>query len=182
MRNNDIFIRAAKALLADHSSIYYVDAQTDGFFRFSLSDGCDEQEGGDFFGVMLRDAERDVYEEDRSAFTELMQKEKLLAAVKDGGMKQFEYRRMIGGEPVWHTIRVMRETDGGGGDDRIIIGIVNIDEQVRERRKAEQLLEEREAFDRIADSLASNYDVINCIDRDSFIRRNRHNSRDFVRS
>lgn len=167
MKNIDIFIRIAESLLADYSDVYYVDAQTNEFFRYSASDEFDEQEGSDFFEVMMRDAEQTVYEEDRHIFTELMQKEKLLAAMKDGSMKHFEYRRMIAGEPVWHAIRVIRESGSGKEDNYFVLGIVNIDVQVRERRKAEQLLKEREVFNQIAESLASNYDIIYYIDRDS---------------
>ena len=100
MKRINIFIRVAEALLADYSDVYYVDAQTNEFFRFSASAEYDEQEGSDFFEVMMRDAEQTVYEEDRHIFAGLMRKEKLLASMKDGSMKHFEYRRMIGGEPV----------------------------------------------------------------------------------
>lgn len=171
MKNNDIFIRTAEALFADYLEVYYVGAQNGEYCRYS-SDAQSrtlqaEQEGEDFFGVMIRNAEQTVYEEDLPLFTGLMQKEKLFAAMKDGSLKHFEYRRMVAGEPVWHSIRVIRESDGGSEEDYFVLGIVNIDSQVRERQKSEHLLKERETFNQIADSLASNYDVIYYIDRDS---------------
>ena len=167
MGNNEILIRIAEALLADYSSVYYVDTKTNGYCWYSANSEFHslqiESEGSDFFENMKRDAAKVVYEDDRYIFTELMQKENLLSAMKSGSMKRFEYRLMINEKPVWHTIRVIRSADDG----YFVLGVINIDKEVNERLKAEKLLKEREVFNRIAESLATNYDVIYYIDADS---------------
>ncbi len=84
--------------------------------------------------------------------------------MKNGGVERFEYRLMIDGKPVYHTLRVIRGITDGGNDDYFVLGILNIDKEVRERHEAERLRKEREIYNRIADSLASHYDVIYYVD------------------
>ena len=164
MINNDNFDRIAEALLTDYSSVYYVDAVTNEYCWYSSGPEFHslqiEQQGKDFFENMKRDARKVVYEDDIYIFTEKMQKENLLARMKSGSMERFEYRLMIGGKPVYHTIRVIRGITGSSEDDYFVLGVLNIDKEVRERQESERLRKEHEVFNRIADSLASNYDVI----------------------
>lgn len=158
MKNIELFISSAQALLADYISIYCVNTGTGAYCRFSPDN---ETEGTDFFGDMLQKNAQEVYEEDRQSFAGFMQEDNLRGIMKNGITKPFEFRLIIDGDPVWHTIKA------ASGADMLVLGIMNTDAQVRERMKAEQLLKEREAFDQIADSLASNYDIIYYIDRDS---------------
>ncbi len=167
MTNNDMFNRIAEALLTDYSSVYYVNARTNEYRRYSAaSNDSAEYEGSDFFEDMKRDAQKLIYEEDRHIFTEQMQKESLLNMMKEDNTQRFEYRLMVGDEPVWHAVRVIHGTDSSS-DGYFVLGIMNIDKYVRMRIKAERLQSEREVFNQIADSLASNYDVIYYIDRDT---------------
>ena len=164
MINKDNFNRIAEALLADYSSVYYVDAVTNEYCWYSSGPEFHslqiEQQGKDFFENMKRDAKKVVHEEDIYIFTEKMQKENLLTRMKSGSKERFEYRLMIGGKPVYHTIRVIRGITGSSDDDYFVLGVLNIDREVRERQEAERLRKEREVYNHIADSLASNYDVI----------------------
>ncbi len=158
MKNIELFISSAQALLADYLCVYCVDLGTGAYCRFS-PDSDTETEGTDFFGDIQNAP--GVYEEDRRSFAGFMREDNLRGIMKNGSTKPFEFRVVIDGNPVWHTIKA------AGGADMPVLGIMNIDAQVRERQKAEALLKEREAFDQIADSLASNYDIIYYIDRDS---------------
>ena len=171
MKNDERLIRIAEALLTDYSSVYYVDTKTNEYCWNSIDPEFHslriENEGKDFFENMKRDAAQVVYEEDRHIFTELMQKDNLLSAMKSGSMKRFEYRLMIGGKPVWHTIRIIRGVSSSEDDDYFVLGVINIDKEVEERQRAEKLSKENEVYNQIADSLASNYDVIYYIDRGS---------------
>lgn len=171
MTNNEILNRIAESLLADFSSVYYVDVKTNEYCWYSSDPEFHSlqiaQEGKDFFENLPKDAKQVVYEEDLHIFTELMQKENLLNAMKSGSKQRYEYRLMIDGKPVWHTIRIIRGVKSGEEDDYFVLGVLNIDKEVKTRLKAERLQSEREVFNQIADSLASNYDVIYYIDRDN---------------
>ena len=164
MISNNSLSRIAEALLADYSSVYYVDAATNEYCWYSSDPEFHslhiEQNGENFFENMKRDAAKVVHEDDRYIFTEKMQKESLLSDLKNGSMKRFEYRLMIDGKPVYHTIRVIRGLKADAQDDYFVLGILNIDKEVRERQESDRLKKEREVYNRIADSLASHYDVI----------------------
>lgn len=167
MTSSERFDRIAEALLTDYSSVYYVDAVTGSYSFYSIHPAthrlCLGHEGEDFFGDMHVLADKIVYEEDRGLFRQKLSMEAVLAALNNTGLPRFEYRIMLGGFPVWHTARLIRGLSSGG-NDYFVFGIINIDEEVRARLELEALKKEREVYNRIAESLASNYDVIYYID------------------
>ena len=171
MRNFAIFNKIAEALLVDYTSVYYVNAVTNEYYWFSAnSDFCAlniEQNGNDFFQNMKRDALSVVYEEDQHIFTEDIQKDKLIADMKSGSMQQLLYRLVIDGKPVYHTIRVIRGITDGGEDDYFILGVKNVDKEVRQRFETDRIENEREIFNRIAQNLADSYEMIFYIDLDT---------------
>ena len=171
MRNLEIFNKIAEALLIDYTSVYYVNAVTNEYHWFSAnSDFCAlniEQSGSDFFVNMKRDAQSVVYEEDMHIFTEDIQKDKLIADMKSGSMQQLLYRLVIDGKPVYHTIRVIRGITDGGEDDYFILGVKNVDKEVRQRFETDRIENEREIFNRIAQNLADSYETIFYIDLDT---------------
>ena len=170
MRDNDsIFFKIAEALLVDYTSVYYVNAVTNEYQWYSNDPEFHslhiEQGGKDFFKNLVRDAEKVIYEEDKHIFTQDMQKDKLLAMMEKGTMQSIEYRLMIYGKPVYHALRLIRGLSDG--DDYFILGIINIDKEVRARQEAARTAAERTTYNQIAKSLASHYDVIYYIERDT---------------
>ncbi|MBR1855158.1 MAG: GGDEF domain-containing protein [Lachnospiraceae bacterium] len=164
--NDNIFNKIAEALLIDYTSVYYVNAVTNKYKWYSINPEFHslqiEQDGEDFFVNMARDAEQVVYEEDKHIFQRDISKEKLLSEMKKGAMQSIEYRLMIDGKPVYHTLRMIRGV--GDADDYFILGVLNIDKEVRMRQETEKLEKERAVFNQIAESLAAHYDVIYYVD------------------
>ena len=160
--NDKIFNKIAEALLVDYSSVYYVNAITNEYQWYSVDPEFHslhiEQGGEDFFKNIIRDADKVVYEEDKHIFTEGFKKEKLLSDVKKGSMQSIEYRLMIDGQPVYHTLRLIRGLNDD--EDFFILGVINIDDRVRDRERLQQAEHEREIYTRISESLASYYDII----------------------
>ena len=139
--------RIAEALLVDYTSVYYVDARTNEYYWYSVDPKfCSlkiEPKGEDFFVNIVRDAKQVVYEEDLHIFLNDLTKEKMLAELKDGKMQQIEYRLMIDGRPVYHALRLIHQTsseDGGAGC--FILGVMNIDEEYRQRDREHEQIEE----------------------------------------
>lgn len=164
--NQDIFNKIAEALLIDYTSVYYVNAVTNEYVWYSADSDfhslCIEQSGKDFFKNLVRDADKVIYEEDKHIFMRDMTKENLLAQMEKGAMQSIEYRLMIDGKPVYHTLRLIR---GPRGDDEyFILGVLNIDDEVRRRQKEQQLEEQNRIYNQIADSLAEHYDTIYYVD------------------
>ena len=168
MTENAMFNKIIKALLTDYSSIYYVDARTGGYTWFSGNPEFNslniERNGEDFFASMKRDAEQVVYPEDLHIFTGDLQKENLMAAMKDETIQHVEYRLVIDGKPVWHALRIIKGLSGSDDDDYFILGVKNIDKQVKARISAEKTKRDKEILNHIAESLAEDYETIYYID------------------
>ena len=136
--SESVIKRIADALLVDYTSVYYVDAKTNEYYWYSVDpDFCSlkiEPKGDDFFVNIVRDAKQVVYEEDLHIFLNDLTKEKILKELKEGQMRRIEYRLMIDGRPVYHALRVIHiAQDDGSGDDYFILGVMNIDEEYRQR-------------------------------------------------
>lgn len=162
LNNDEIFNRIAEALLCDYSSVYYVDAVTNEYLTYSLDPEFRslkiDFEGKDFFKNMVIDAEKVVYEEDRHIFQEDIKKEKLLKEMHNGTMTSLVYRLILDGKPVYHSLRVIRGIRENA--DYFILGVTNIDKEMRMKLDAERLERERRIYNQIAESLASHYDTI----------------------
>ena len=167
--NQEIFNKIAEALLIDYTSVYYVNAVTNEYVWYSADNDfhslCIEQSGEDFFVNLARDAEKVIYKEDLHIFTRDITKEKLLAQMKRGGMQNIEYRLMIDGKPVYHTLRLIRGPRKG--DAYFILGVLNIDEEVRRRQNEEKLEKERHIYNQITESLAEHFDTLYYVDTEN---------------
>ncbi|MCR5122603.1 MAG: EAL domain-containing protein [Ruminococcus sp.] len=167
--NQEIYNKIAEALLIDYTSVYYVNAVTNEYVWYSADNDyhslCIEQSGRDFFVNLVRDAEKVIYKEDLHIFTRDITKEKLLAQMERGGMQNIEYRLMIEGKPVYHTLRLIRGPRQG--DDYFILGVLNIDEEVRRRQNEETLEKERHIYNQITESLAEHYDTLYYVDTET---------------
>ena len=167
--SQEIFNKIAEALLIDYTSVYYINAVTNEYVWYSEDADyhslCIEQGGKDFFADLVRDADRVVCEEDKHIFMRDMTKESLLAQMEKGAMQSIEYRLMIDGKPVYHTVRLIRGPRSG--DEYFILGVINIDKEVRRRQKEQQLEYENRIYNQIADSLAEHYDTLYYVDTDT---------------
>ena len=165
-RNDIIFNRIAEALLCDYSSVYYVNAVTNEYITYSLDPQHKtlkvEYHGKDFFKQVIPDAERSVFDGDRNIFEEDIQKENLLRASKEGVMLQWRYRLMINGKMEYHQLRMIRGVKDE--DEYFILGVTNIDREIKMRQEAEAMERERMIYNQIAQSLAEKYDTIYYVD------------------
>ncbi len=167
MITNDIsFNRMARALLMDYIRIYYVNVRTEEFRWYSFDEEFHslriEMEGEDFFQTFATYIQKLVVEEDRHVFEDALDKVSMLNLLNNNELHSFQYRLMMEERPVWHSMRVIQETVEG--EDYLIIGVQNIDEEVQEDRAAEKMKQERQVFNQIAASLAKRYDLIYYVD------------------
>ncbi len=174
-QQDTVFKKISEALLVDYSSVYYVNAVTNEYYWYSANPEFHslklEQGGDDFFKNIIRDCKLVIYEEDQHIFIEDIQKENLLNAMKKGSMQNIEYRLMINGEPVWHSLRMIRgldeENENEGDSDYFILGVINIDAEYKRREQEQKLAREKEVYNQITASLAAQYDTLYYIDLDT---------------
>ena len=165
-QNDTVFQKIAEALLVDYSSVYYVNAVTNEYYWYSVNPEFHslklEQGGDDFFKNIIRDCKKVIYEEDQHIFIEDIQKESLLNAMSKGSMQNIEYRLMIDGVPVWHSLRMIRGLEEDS--DYFILGVINIDSEYKRREAEKETARQKEIYNQITASLAAHYDTLYYID------------------
>ena len=158
------YANMARALSADYFDLYYVDTSTDCYVQYTSDPGRKDmviaQHGDSFFDKARSDASRLVYEDDHEYFLKMFTKENVLKMVDENGSFTLTYRLLVDGEPEYVNMKVIRMKEG---DDHVILGINNVDAQMKERKAMERMLEERTTFERIT-ALAGNFICVYVVD------------------
>ena len=164
---NLTYAAVAQALSADYLYLYYVDLKTEEFIEYrpdaGRSDMLMERRGEDFFNASRRDAMELIYDEDRESFITIFTRENVLGEIETHGVFTFTYRLLIEGEPVYVNMKI-----SAIGEDRshIIIGVNNVDVQMKQKEAEEREREERIAYTRFA-ALASDIICFYTVDIES---------------
>ena len=149
------------ALSGDYFDLYYVDLETNEFIEYGSwtekGQRTNEVHGNDFFSEVRKNSLLYVYEEDQKQFLETMDKDRLLEAIGKHGSFIHHYRLMIDGVPTYVSMKVTRI------DRHIIIGVSNVDTQVKDRRAAERAVEEKKSYRRLS-ALNGNLIVLYFVD------------------
>ena len=159
-----IYENVVDALSEDYFDQYYVDVETGDYIEYGAwtEEGkrSNERRGTDFFTQSKENARAYIYEEDLDHFMAAFDKEKLLGAIEKHGAFIFHYRLLIDGVPTYVSMKATRIT----GDDRhIIIGVSNVDTQVKDRMAAERAEEEKKTYMRLS-ALSGNLIVLYYVD------------------
>ena len=158
--------KIANALLFDYENVYYINAVTNEYEWFSIQKDTGtlkhERDGKDFFEDVIRDADKVIHEDDKHIFFNDIQKKNLLENLQKGEMKSIVYRHVNDGKNVWHSLRLIRGLEEN--DEYFILGVLNIDEEVRKQREQDKLRKEAMTYNDIATQLAERYDTIYYVD------------------
>lgn len=161
---NVIYENMVHALSEDYYDLYYVDLETDEYIEYGsrteMGHRTTEIHGTNFFENSRRNAMQLIYKDDVGDFINTLHKEKLLSSIKKYGSFVYYYRLMMKGIPTYVGMKVTRIS----GDDRhIIIGINNVDTQLKDRKAAEHAREDRKTYLRL-NALNNNLIVMYIID------------------
>ncbi|MBQ9485214.1 MAG: GGDEF domain-containing protein [Clostridia bacterium] len=130
------YTRIAQILAKDYFSIYDINIDTDEYAAYSSEHKSktlkQEEKGFDFFNLGAERILRDVCEEDRNKVLVALQKNTLLAETTGDRSFSVAFRQRLNGVPTYVRLKAMR-TDYFGGN-HILIGVKNIDEQIRRER------------------------------------------------
>jgi len=140
-----------QALSADYEHLYYVNLKTERFVEYRRGAGTEngmdvERKARNFFAASRRDAAAVLHEDDRERFIENFTKENVIRQLDEQGAFVLNYRQIENGNPV--NLR-LRATRMAGDPDHVVIGVSNIDAEVKQEEAAERVREEREAYARV---------------------------------
>ena len=132
----------AQALASDYFLIFYVDTETDHYIEYHANGTggmINAEEGGeDFFRTSRESTLQRVSPEDKDRIRPLMEKETLLKMLDESVSCTAEYRLLIDGVPTYVHMKASRMQDRG--DPHIVIGLRNIDAQVRREHEQARAL------------------------------------------
>lgn len=159
-----IFTHIAQALAQSYSDLYYVNIETGDFMEYSINKATgtlfETRRGVDFFESIKRDVEDYVYPDDWDLLLRALEKEPLVDSLDRNGSIVLTYRLLVEGEPTYMTMKVSRMVD----DHRfIILGVTNVDEEMRWQKAAERTKEEQAAYSRL-NALAGDFLCVYLVD------------------
>ncbi len=154
----------AEALSADYVYLFYVNLDTENFIEYTsggtYGDLSIERHGEDFFSASRHDAKDALYPDDVEPFVEIFTKENIVRSLNQYGSFTYTYRLMKNGEPVYVNMKIVRIKTKG---NHIMIGVNNVDAQMKHQEALERVKEERITYARIS-ALTGDYLYIYTVD------------------
>ena len=176
--NKMLYLNIARALSKDYSSVYYVDLQTNHYIEYTSNARYSQlkikKEGDDFFKEADCNIKQLVFHEDRDKVLALFNKKRLLNDLAEEQTDLFTFRITHKRQSVYVKAKIVRLKNGE--KECLIIGISNVDAQVRRRIEYERAKEETLTLSRIAQTLSKDYFSIYYIDveTDGYIEYSSH--------
>ena len=158
------YANIAKALATDYSYLYYVDLETKEFLEYRSDTSTDdmvlERRGEDFFRQSRQDAENRIYSADLEAFLNAFTEQNILKTIDEHGTFTLTYRLLVTENPTYVSMKITRMVDD---HTHLVVGVNNVDAQMRIQEEIERAREEHLTFARIS-ALSGNYICIYTVD------------------
>ena len=154
----------ANSLSSDYVYLYYVNTETETFVEYSpnpkKADLVEERHGTDFFASSRRDAISLIHRDDQERFVRAFRKDIVEKAIREHGSFTFTYRLLTNNTYIYVHMKAVRMSSD---PKHIIIGVSNIDAQVRAEEALERMREEKITYDRIT-ALSGDFICIYTVD------------------
>ena len=151
------------ALTGNSMCVYVVDPESGRYREFSATDDyvqsfAQAREGEDFFHTLREAARIYSHPDDRNRILPLLKKEYVMDEIEKNGLFTLSYRIMMENRPLYvqMTAAMVEEKEGL----RLIVGLNDIDAQVRQREIDEEIARQKEIYNQITASLAGQYDTL----------------------
>ena len=144
------FASIAKALSADYFKLFYVNLKTEEYIEYSAQSGeqslSSERHGENFFEQAKKETIQGIYEEDKNMFASLFTKENILKELDNQGTFALAYRMNEDSKVFYVNMKIMRMSKKS---DHIVIGINNIDSQMKQKALLEKAQKDQVIFSRL---------------------------------
>ena len=164
LEENEIYEQINFALTGDYFNLYYINVDTDEYVEYGSRTESGSKmarnSGKNFFRNIQNDIDKLIYEEDRDRMAELLEKGAILKELAVQDVLKYYYRLMIDNKPAYVIMKVAQIPDD---EHHIIIGISNIDTEMKNQLEAESEKEERKAYMRL-NAFSRNLMVIYAVD------------------
>ncbi|MBP8969478.1 MAG: EAL domain-containing protein [Lachnospiraceae bacterium] len=160
------FGSVAKALSSDYMHLYFVDLDTEEYTEYlpdrDRYDMSLERRGDHFFKNSRKDALKVLYKDDRERFIATFNRKTILKSIENEGGFSTIYRILQNGEPLYVNLKAVLTED----KKYLIIGVNDVDAQVREHQEMMRAEEDMTIFSRIR-ALSGSYIAFYTVDLDT---------------
>lgn len=163
-QEKEIQDKIATVMAEDYIAIYYIDAESGEYLEYA---GRQKEfmnmpsSGKNFYEAFAINIEQNAFPEDKEAARISFTKETMIANLEGRRSFSCKYRFMVGEEPRFFLVTYMR---AGNDKEHIIFYEKDIEDEIRAEKKRKESQKKTITFTQIAESLASNYDVIYYVD------------------
>ena len=137
-----MYTRIAQILARDFIDMYYVNTDTEEFIEYRISDENhsfhEVRRGWHFFSDLKKELAENVFEDDREAFLQAMNRKELMKALDRKDTFVMTYRMLNENEPVYVTMKISKMED----EQYIIMGITDVDAEMHETMAKNRVLAE----------------------------------------
>ena len=130
------------ALEGDFLAVYSVDLSDDSYIVYKTPQGLNfigtKEKGIDFYAETLDRIKNVIHKDDYAGFVENVSKKHILDAIDKVGTFNYKYRLILDNKPTYVNLKAVTVEENK--ENRLIVGLINIDAQVRkETEYAENL-------------------------------------------
>ena len=138
-----MYTHIAQTLARDYTDMFYVNTDSEEYIEYCREEGgsalSETRRGFHFFSDCVSEMSESVCPEDRDAFLQAMTRKTLMKVLSIKDTFIMNYRQMIGGNPVYVSMKISRmESD----EHFIIVGITNVDAEMRDAMAKSEVLAE----------------------------------------
>lgn len=155
---NEAYMQISAALSSRYEIVFYIDAQSGKYVTYALNDKYKHFntsiEGDDFFADAEKDIKKYIDPDDRSKVLHALKKENLLNVIRGTGSISLPHRILVRDSSEYVNMFIISPEND---PNHIVIGVLNVDAQVRRNLKLES---QNHTFNEIATALAQRYEVI----------------------
>ncbi len=163
-KENEVYDNIATGLAEDYEAMYYIDIETGEYREFSTSKEYDSMnvpmQGKDFYKETQENAAIYAHPDDREFAVSLYSKETMLSNLEGRNSYSYKYRIMVGGQPRYFRFTIMLSPD----KKHFVLCEKDMDDEITAETARQESQKKHITFGQIAESLASNYDVIYYVD------------------
>ena len=154
----------ARSFTRSYEMLYYVDLETNEFIEYRTDEESgmlkEVMRGERFFESLKASAPNLVHPDDLEAVTKALDRDTLLSALERNKSFVMTYRVITGDEPKYVTLKASRMEDDL---DALVIGVTDVDEQMKRQKAEEQVKEELVAYTRM-NALSGDYICVYVVD------------------
>ena len=167
-REKEVYDQIARILAEDYEAMFYIDIETGEYREFSKSKQYASMNvptvGKDFYAETRENSVHYAHPDDREFARSLYYKETMVHNLEGRRSFSYKYRIRVGEDYKFFLFTVMRAHD----DRHFVLYVKDIEEDITAESMRKENQKKQVTFTRIAESLASNYDIIYYVDvRDS---------------